>query len=73
MHKRNKMEAAHLEHILTFIITHMKEVAADDSGERSGEHMVMHSLEGRKPLDQVGIRDELLQTCLRTLNFQIEF
>lgn len=73
MHKRNEMEAAHLEHMLTFKITHMKEVAVDDNGERSGEHMVMHPLEGQKPLDQIGIHNKLLQTCLRTSNFQIEF
>lgn len=58
MHKRNEMEAAHLEHTLMFKITHLKEAAVCANGERSGEHTVMHPLEGQKPLSRVDIHEK---------------
>lgn len=74
MHKTNEMEATHLEHSLMLKITHLKEVTVGANGEGSGEHTVMHPLEVQKPLGQVGIHDKnFMQTCLKTLNFQIEF
>lgn len=59
MHKRNEMEAAHQKHMWTLKITHLKEVALGDNGERSGELLVVHHLEGRRPLDQVGMPEIL--------------
>ena len=48
MLKRNAVEAAQLECLQMPKITHLKEVEVADNGERLGDHMATHLLEGQK-------------------------
>ena len=57
MHKRNAVEAAHLECLQMFKITHLKEVAVGDNGERFRDRTATHLLEGQKRHGQVDIHE----------------
>lgn len=52
MHKRNAVEAAHLECLQMFKITHLKEVTVGDNGATA-----THLLEGQKQHGQVDIHE----------------
>lgn len=69
MHRRNEMEAAHLERKQIPKITHLKEVAVGDNGEMFGDNMVAQPRHGQKPLDQIGIHDNLFESSLGLLIF----
>lgn len=64
MPKRNALEAAHLEHKQMPSTIHLKQVAVGGSGERFGDHMVTHPLEGRKALEWAGIHENFVWMCI---------
>lgn len=60
MHKRNAVEAAQLECLQIFKITHLKVVAVADNGERFGDHTATHLLEGQKRHGQTDTHEKFV-------------